>query len=322
MIMAKRVITLFFCLSLLLILFACCTNCFIARSELSGQKELEQTSFKTTEIWAGDIDAVITAQYGGNVESYTVDGGSPIIQLPGRFNSDLLISCDSGRQLGVKNIETYNGEKKGVVNIVSSLTNPSVKLEKNYRMNLDSGDLYISKDIVNDSNSRISVGAIQKISLAKGGFLLLPVNVASQYVDSYRIVNDSGEEITDDVAGNTLRIDNQLAYYVDSNSVFSISADSTEGWFGYFYKNTLLLVKYSPFYSGDEKKGAVVFNANVSKDSIIASFGETERTLPDKNSKLRIYEKLAIIKLKKDIKNFADVQEALKYLKIRLIVRR
>lgn len=309
-------------LSFLLILSGCCTNCLIAKSELAGQKDLEQTNPKATELWADNIDAVITSDYGGNVNSYTISEVSPIIQLPGYFNSDLLMSCDSGRQLGVKSIDSYNSERKAIVKIVSSLTDSSLKLEKTYRMNFDTGDIYISKDIVNIAESDASVEAIQKISLAKGGFLLMPVNVASQYPNSYRVVNTSGDDITAEASENSLRIDNKLVCYVDLKSEFSISSDSTEGWFGYFYKNTILLVKYSPFYTNAEKKGAVVFKADVTKDSIIVSFGETARTLPDKNSRLRIYEKLAIIKLKGDIKNFADVQEALNYLKVNLIVRR
>ena len=321
--MAKKIIILLFCSSFLLIFSGCCTNCLIARSELAGQKDLEQSNPKSTEIWAGDIDSTITAEYGGNVKSYTVGGVSPIIQMPGHFNSDLLMSCDTGRQLGIRDVQSYNSDKKAIVRIISSLNNPLLKLEKTYRMNFDSGDLYISKDIINISDSDIIVEAVQKISFAKGGFLLMPVSVVSQYPNAYKVSDtSSGGDITDEASGNTLRIDNKLICHIDLNSEFSISSDSTEGWFGYFYKDTLLLVKYSPFYTNAEKKGAVVFKADVNKDSIIVSFGETARSLPGKDSKLRLYEKMAIIKLRNEIKNFADVQEALKYLKVQLIVMR
>lgn len=320
--MTRRIALIFLSLSFLLILSGCCTNCLIARSELAGQKDLKQTDPKATELWADNIEAVITSEYGGNVKSFAVSDISPVIQLPGHSNSDLLMSCDSGRQLDIKKIESYNSEKKATVKILSSLTSSSLKLEKTYRMNFDTGDIYISKDIVNISESTIAVEAIQKISLAKGGFLLMPVNVSSQYPNSYRVVDTSGEDITVDASQNTFRIDNKLIYHVDLNSEFSISSDSTEGWFGYFYKNTIVLVKYSPFYTNAEKKGSIVFKADVTKDSMIVSFGETARTLPGKESRLKLYEKIAIVKLKSDIKNFADVQEALKYLKVNLLVRR
>ncbi len=306
----------------MLIISGCCTNCLIAKSELAGQKDLEQTNPKATELWADNIEATITSEYGGNVKSFTVSEVSPLIQLPGYFNSDLLVSCDSGRQLGVKKIESYNSERKATVKILSSLTNPSLKLEKTYRMNFDTGDIFISKDIINVSESIITVETIQKISLVKGGFLLMPVNVASQYPASYRVVNTSGDDITAETSQSALRVDNKLIYYADLNSELTISSDSTEGWFGYFYKNTLLLVKYSPFYTNAEKKGSIVCKADLTKDSIIVSFGETSRVLPGKDSRLKLFEKIAIIKLKSDINNFADVQEALKYLKVNLIVRR
>lgn len=318
----KRIAILFSSFSFLLILSGCCTNCLIARSELAGQKDLEQANPKATEMWAGDIESIITSEYGGNIKSFTVGGISPIIQLPGHVNSDLLISCDTGRDLEIKKVEYYNGEKKATIRIISSLTSPSLKLEKFYRMNFDTGDIYISKDIINISDSAATVEAVQKMSLVKGGFLLIPVNVASQYPDFYRILNSSGDDITSEVSQDILRVDNKIVYYVDLKSEVSIESDSTEGWFGYFYKDTLMLVSFSPFYTNAEKKGAIVFKSDVSKDSIIASFGETSRTLPDKNSRLGIYEKIAIIKLKGEIKNFADVQEALKYLKVQLIVRR
>lgn len=106
--MAKRIVLLFLSLSFLLIISGCCTNCLIAKSELAGQKDLEQTNPKATELWADNIEATITSEYGGNVKSFTVSEVSPLIQLPGYFNSDLLVSCDSGRQLGVKKIESYN----------------------------------------------------------------------------------------------------------------------------------------------------------------------------------------------------------------------
>lgn len=320
--MTKRITTVILLSSFLFILSGCCTNCLIAKSELAGQKDLEQTNPKATELWADNIEAIITSEYGGNVKSFTISEVSPLIQLPGYYNSDLLISCDSGRQLGFKKIESYNSERKATVKILSSLTSHSLKMEKTYRMNFDTGDIYISKDIVNISESIIAVEAIQKMSLAKGGFLLMPVNVSSQYPTSYRVLNTLGDDITAETSQSALRVDNKLAYCVDLNSEFSISSDSTEGWFGYFYKNTILLVKYSPFYTNTEKKGSIVFKADVTKDSIIVSFGETARVLPGKDSRLKLYEKIAIIKLKSDIKNFADVQEALKYLKVNLIVRR
>lgn len=305
------------------LLSGCCFNCLISRSELSGQKDLEQQNHRATEIWAGNIDSVITSEYGGNLQSFTVDEVSPMIKLPGYYNSDLLLSCDSGRLIDVQDVQLYDSERKAVVKMASTLTESGFKMEKGYRMNLDTGDIYISKIIINETPSLKNIEALQQIVLCKGGFLLVPVNVSSEYPDGYEFKGLDAKTQAHVDSPRVDRIANKIVCQVTDNlSGLILNTDSTEGWFGYFYKDTLLLVRYSPFYTSLEKKKAIVFQAEMTKDAIICAFGQTFRNLPEKNSSIKIYEKIALIKLKSEINSIEDINKALKYLKVNLIVRR
>ena len=314
---------IFACLLLAILLTGCCTNCLLARSELAGQKDLDQADPRATELWAGDIDSVITSEYGGNLQSYKVDEVSPLIQLPGYYNSDLFIYSDSGRRMDTKNPELYDSERKATVKIDSLLSNPELKLQKIYRMNFDTGDIYIVKVITNVGTSSVDMSAIQQITLLKGGYLFIPVNVASRYPNHYEITDASGKDIAGSLTDNVQKVANKIIYRVDDNSPeITISSDSTEGWFGYFYKDTLLLIKFSPFYTNLEKKDKIVLSAHITKDAVICTFGETSRNLSEKGSCLKIYEKIALVELKDEINNFEDIENALKYLKVSLIIRR
>ncbi|HBM16967.1 MAG TPA: hypothetical protein DD381_11570 [Lentisphaeria bacterium] len=319
----KRLLYLLILFSSFVLLSGCCTNCLIARSELAGQEDLEQSNPRATEIWAGDIDSVITSEYGGNLQSLKLDEVSPLTQLSGYWNSDLLLYDDSGRELKIKKVELYDSAKKATVIATSTLSNTVLKLQKSYRMNFDTGDIYAIKIITNTASSPVSLTAMQQITLAKGGYFIIPVNVASRYPHLYEITDSSGKDITESSADKIHKSANKILYKVDENSPeLTINSDSTEGWFGYFYKDTLLLVKFSPFYTNLEKKDKVIFRAQITKDSVKCTFGETYRNLPEKGSCLKLYEKTALVELKDEINNFEDIYTALKYLKLSLIARR
>lgn len=310
-----KLLSLLITTGLSLSLASCCKNCLLSRAEISWAKTTIANKIQTTEIHDGDKYAEITSENGGTLKNFSLDNESMLIPQ----NNDMILKdIESERIVTVSKQESYKSNDKNMVVIDSTLDN-SLKLRKSYRMNLESGDLFINKKIGSGTEVNKATLLIQTLSVKSGGYLIIPLSMISRYQARFITYDDSGKINYNPVIKDSKIVNEKLIFSTKGKSI-TVRSDASDGWFGYVLDDKMLLVKYS-LQNYKKTDNPLIFAAKITQNKIDFSFGETIKTIT-MDDYLESSERLALVNLNEKAQSVQDVENAMKYIKIPLILVR
>lgn len=298
-----------------LFLSSCCKDCLLSRAEISWARTTEKNKIYKTEIHDSDKYVEVTSENGGTLKSFTLDNTSILIP---QDDDMILKDIESGKSIKIVKQEKYNSNDKNIVSIKTSLEN-TLKLHKTYRVNLEPGDLFITRKIEGKTTETKTVSLIQTLSVKPGGFLIIPLSMISQYPLRFITYDPFGKvEVTPSIADS--KIVNEKLIFPTKGKNIALQTDASDGWFGYVLDDKMLLVKYS---LQDYKKtdNPLIFRAKILQNKIDFSFGETIKKVTSESS-LETSERLVLVNLDFKVKSVSDVEKAMNYIKIPLILIR
>ena len=294
---------------------SCCKNCLLSRAEISWSKTTGANKIQTTEIHDGDKYVEITSEHNGVLKKFTLDDVSVIIPQ----NNDMILKdVKSGKSVRVAKQENYKSNDRNTVLIDSVLDN-GLKLHKLYIMNLEPGDLLISRKIEKGIAGDKTISLIQTLSVKPGGYLIIPLSMISRYPSRFITCGDSGKSDYAPAIKDNKIVNERLIFSTKGENI-TLRSDASDGWFGYVLDDKMLLVKYSmqPYKKTDNP---LIFTAKIAQDKIDFSFGETIKTIT-MDSPLESSERLILVNLYEKAQSIRDVEDAMKYIRIPLILIR
>ena len=300
---------------LVLSLTSCCKNCLLSRAEISWSKTTETNKIHITEIHDGDKYVEIASGNGGVLKKFTLDSVSTLIP---QSNDTILKDAGTGKSVSVIKQESYKSNDKNAVFIDSILDN-GLKFHKSYRMNLESGDLFISRKIENGIAGSKTISLIQTLSVKSGGYLIIPLSIISRYPSRFITYDDSGKIEYNPVIKGSKIVNEKLISPTKGENI-TLRSDASDGWFGYVLDDKMLLVKYS-LQNCKRTDNPLIFTAKITEDKIDFSFGETNKPITIDNQ-LESSERLVLVNLDEKAQSVQDVETAMKYIKIPLILVR
>lgn len=298
-----------------LFLASCCKNCLLSRDEISWSRTTEAAKIQTTEIHDGDKCVKITSENEGTLKSFTLDDVEILIP---QDNDTILKNVESGKSIMAIQQENYKSNDKNAV-LIDSILGNGLKFHKSYRMNLESGDLFIFRKIENGAAENKTISLIQTLSVRSGGYLIIPLSVISRYPSRFITCDDSGKiNYAPTMKGRKI-VDERLILPTKGENM-TLRSDASDGWFGYVLDDKMLLVKYS-LQNYKKADNPLIFSAKIEQNKIEFSFGETIKTITIDNP-LESSERIVLINLDEKAQSVQDVENAMKRIRIPLILVR
>ncbi len=310
-----KLLFLFFAVFLSFLLTSCCKNCFLSRGEISWAKTTEVNKIQTTEIHDGDKYVEITSEHNGTLKKFTLDNVNIFIPQ----NNDMILKgIESGKNIRVIKQEGYKSNDRNIV-LIDSILDNGLKFHKLYMMNLEPGDLLISRKIENGMTENRAISLIQTLSVKPGGYLIIPLSMISRYQSRFITYDDSGKIEYVPVTTGSKIVNERLIFSTKGENI-TLRSDASDGWFGYVLDDKMLLVKYS-LQNYKKTDNPLIFTAKITQDKIDFSFGETIKTITVDNP-LESSERLILVNLDEKVQSVHDVENVMKYIKIPLILVR
>ena len=308
---------LFLLIAVILSLFlaSCCKDCLLSRAEISWVKTTETSGIYTTEIRDGDKLIEVSSLNGGTLKTFTLDRVS--IFVP-QDNDMLLKDIDSGKSIKVIKQKKYDSNDKNTVSVESLLGN-YLKLHNTYWVNLEPGDLFISRKIENEGIENKTISLIQTLSVKPGGYLIVPLSIISKYPSRF-ITYDYAKKRDYNPSISDSKIVNENLIYATKGKNITLQSDASDGWFGYVLEDKMLLVKYSMQYY-KRTDNPLIFTAKITQDRIDFSFGETIKKVTNENY-MEASTRIVLVNIDTKAQSVQDVENAMDYIKVPLILIR
>lgn len=192
-----------------------------------------------------------------------------------------------------------------------------IRIEKDFVLAPDTGDLGIFQRMVNDSKEEKSYCLWDRTACKNGGFVFFPLKKGSRYVNGWAVCRETdGRKAFDALNPNApqVRVYDNILISDSVGGITRIGADTDAGWMAYV-KGDLLFVKYFPH----DPKGVYGDDGNTVEfyfDYQVLEFGPMspeEKLQP--GGQLSFPEKWVITHLKKEVTAVEDVRKLAKKIK-------
>jgi hypothetical protein len=320
----KRILFLMLFVGEVFFLTSCCRDCLITNRELSSLKTFKDpennTVLKINSAWKA-VELVMSGNKG--IKSYSIDGNSILAEVYPGHTRETYISCVTGCKF--KHVK-FSYLENGIIDsnsVMFSDASENKKLNlrdvRNYSVNLDNGNLYITEELFNDKGLPLHVIQNDKLKLKRGGYLLLPLSIISN-------INSEGWQIAGKNKGKEF-VDSNIGFY-DNYLVMhaipglEVNVDPNSGWFAYL-RDGLLFIKQYNCENVAGKRVNKLLRIKVDENVLsIYQSGEKKTVLPDSSVKEK--QKWSIIAIKNEPDNLSAAIELFKRqeLKLRLLINR